>query len=255
MHVLVTRPQPDADDWQRRLEALGVAVTIDPLLTIVLEPPQTLATDGLGGLAGLIVTSRNALRALAQSPVLGRQGADITRLPIYAVGSGTAADARALGFNDVREGPATAKDLVPLILAAPEAGSGHLLHLSGDRLAFDLASAMADRGLRVERQIVYRSRPAESLQAATRAALEAGAIDTVVLLSPLTAETFVGLMTNHGFSDRLQRLRYVCLSHAIADRVRSHAPATVLVAQMPNASSVFSLLEGLAAEASLRVRS
>ncbi|MBC7833041.1 MAG: uroporphyrinogen-III synthase, partial [Hyphomicrobium sp.] len=54
MHLLITRPEPDADAFRARLEALGHQVTSEPLLTIEHLP---VATDALGDAAGVVVTS------------------------------------------------------------------------------------------------------------------------------------------------------------------------------------------------------
>src|SRR6185312_11231359 len=67
MHVLLTRPEPDASTCAAQLEALGHAVTLEPLLRIERLPIDATALDGV---AGVIVTSRNRLRELASTTAL-----------------------------------------------------------------------------------------------------------------------------------------------------------------------------------------
>jgi uroporphyrinogen-III synthase len=65
MRLLVTRPEPDAS---REAEALGLRgheAVLAPLLTVEFCGGVPLQLDGA---QGLIVTSRNALRALAAHP-------------------------------------------------------------------------------------------------------------------------------------------------------------------------------------------
>ena len=100
MHVLITRPEPDAAALRAQLEALGHQVTVEPLLKIEHLP---IASDVLDGIAGLIVTSRNGLRALAASAAFNAA----RELPLIAVGPGTAQLARELGFAHVVEGSGT----------------------------------------------------------------------------------------------------------------------------------------------------
>ncbi|MGI9403655.1 MAG: uroporphyrinogen-III synthase, partial [Hyphomicrobium sp.] len=152
MHVLVTRPEPDASELTAQLEALGHAVTVEPLLRIKLMP---IAANAFEGAQAVIATSRNGLRALAESPA--RPAA--LKLPIFAVGPGTADFARTLGFARVIEGAETARDLVPLIADEIEPAAGSVVHLAGEFLAFDLAAALDGEGIAVRKVIVYRARP------------------------------------------------------------------------------------------------
>jgi uroporphyrinogen-III synthase len=239
MHILITRPEPDASRWQRHFAALGIAATVDPLLSI-----EHLHVDGLdlSGAQALIATSRNGLRGLAASAALRQAIA----LPIYAVGPGTAEYARDIGFTDISVGPSSARELAPVIAASAQPNAGRLMHLSGDKIAFDLQAALAPAGLAVERIVVYRSQPADCFKPETTAALACGAIDTVMLMSPLSAATFVALLSRSDLSKHYQRLVYVCLSHNVAEKVQSLNPVAVHVAAEPSSDSMLALLERLA---------
>ncbi len=239
MHILITRPEPDATVWKTSLEARGAMVSIDSLLQIEMVPPPALRLDGV---QALLVTSRNGLRGLNASSVLHAARS----LPLYAVGPGTADLARDLGFETVHTGPASARDLVPMLTAALDPTGGSLLHLSGDKLAFDLAVALAPSGVVVDRLVVYRSRPASHFQHETVQALSQGHIDAVALTSPLSAQTFVTLCQQSNIMEQCQRLVYICLSKNIADGLQILAPRKILVAAQPNTSAMFTLIEGLA---------
>ncbi len=243
MHILITRPETDAHDWRVRLEALGATVSVDPLLTITLAPPQRLDVTGV---QALIATSRNGVRGLAAgSPqVLD----DARRLPMFVVGPGTADMARAMGMPTVHEGPASARDLVPVIIGLATPRDGALLHVCGNKLAFDLGAALAVTGHVVRRQMVYRSDPATALAQTTLDTLRDGKIDAVVLTSPLSARTFAALVAKSSLHEPCQRLIYVCLSEAIASALAPLAPTNVRVAEAPNSDAVFTLIHGLAAE-------
>lgn len=239
MHLLITRPEPEADAWKAHLSALGITVTVDPLLVIEQLPVPVL---DLSGVQALVVTSRNALRALTASAALEAA----VKLPLFAVGPGTAALATGAGFCHVIQGSGSARDLVPLIVGQATPGGGILLQLSGDKIAFDLETVLRPAGFRFARQVVYRSRPATRLASSTVAALDSGAIDSVMLTSPLAARTFLALAIKHGISECCQRLVYICLSQTIAETVAPLNPQVVHVAAAPNSDSTLALIETLA---------
>lgn len=243
MHVLITRPEPDSAVWRAHLEARGITVSSDAMLQIAEEPPACL---DLTGVQALIATSRNSLRWLGACPNLSA----VQGLPIYTVGPGSTKAAAQLGFERAEEGAGTARDLVALIAQRSDPDHGALLHISGDRIAFDLAAALEPMGFVTQRRVVYHSRPAYQLRPSTVAGIASGAIDTVALLSPLSADTFVRLAREAGLEQHHQRLVYVCLSENIAGRMRPLSPGKVVVAAQPNAEAVLALLEKLAVQRS-----
>ena len=93
MRLLVTRPEPDAGREAEALAARGHEAVIAPLL--VIEFAEDAPLD-FAGVQALIVTSRNALRAIASR----RELAEARKLPLFAVGEATARAARDVGFAD-----------------------------------------------------------------------------------------------------------------------------------------------------------
>lgn len=231
MHVLVTRPETDAAAFGEKLEALGHKVTLEPLLLVESLPIEKGALDGI---AGIVATSRNGLRALADSPAF--QGA--RKLPLFAVGPGTAELARSLGFEVITAGAGTGAELVPIVAGAVAGGGAPLLHVRGEDIAFDLKTALAERGIAVREAVVYRTKPAETLSPATRDLLRAGEIDGVILMSPRTGMTFTRLVAAEGLLGQARKLVLLCLSPAVAATVEPLAPARVEIAESPNAASM-----------------
>ncbi|PPC80662.1 MAG: uroporphyrinogen III synthase [Hyphomicrobium sp.] len=255
MHVLITRPKADAQDLKQRIEALGCAVSIAPLIEIAWLP---IATDALNNSVGIIATSRNALAALENSEALGCA----QKLPLYAVGNATAQVAHRLGFENVITGAGTAADLVPQIVAQNRSKSGALIHLAGDHLAFDLKSALSKENIQLQQITVYRSIAAPSLPSKVIEDLACGAIDAVVLMSPRTAQTWCELMTKLALQVNTAGLTYICLSEAVAnalttalhesgdgtydiDRIRN---SKVKIAQSPDLNSLLAVVQSLAGD-------
>jgi uroporphyrinogen-III synthase len=234
MHVLVTRPEGDAAGLKSGLEAMGHTVSLNPLLTIAYEAPSL----NLHGVQALIITSRNGLQALARSSEL-----DAARsLPVFAVGPGTGSLARDLGFKSVIEGPGRGEELVPLIASSLEPEGGPVLHISGDKVAFDMVGALTGVGFDVRREIVYRSLPATALDAQVAAAIKAGTVDAVILMSPRTANVFVDLATAAGLAAEAGQLRFYCLSAAVADNLAPLGASKVKVARLPNSEEMLAAL-------------
>ena len=239
MHLLITRPEPDADAFRARLESLGHQVTAEPLLTIEHLP---IAADALEGTAGLVVTSRNGLRALAASSAMEAA----RQLPIVAVGPGTAALARELGFTHVTEGSGTATELVPLIADVSRTLNGTLMHVRGEQVAVDLKAALLGKGVVLREITSYRAVPAAALRPQTRELLASGGIDAVILMSPRTGATFAQLIAVAGLREAAQKLVLLCLSPAVAASVEPLAPVRVEVADGPNSAALLSAVTRVA---------
>ncbi len=182
MHLLVTRPEPDASETARRLTALGHSVTVEPMLKIVLNPPPR----DLPRPAGLIVTSRNGVRALTTWP----QAAGWHDVPLFAVGAATATDARAAGFSKATAGDGEGAALVRVITAALPPGSGPVIYAAARDLSGNLAEHLEEAGTDLQMVEAYRAERAENLSPALAAALAAGTIDGALFYSRRTAETF-----------------------------------------------------------------
>lgn len=173
--LLILRPQPGADATATKARAMGLDPVITPLFEIRRAdwtPPEPALFDAV------LMTSANAARC---------GGAAIARyrhLPLYAVGSATAAAAAAAGFDTIIAGERDGDALVQL---AVEQGSRRLLHLTG-RDHIDLRHAEVS----IDHQAVYASEAVRSLPDAAGSALRGGAV--VLIHSPRAASLFAALV-------------------------------------------------------------
>lgn len=223
MRLLVTRPQPDADAQAARLAELGYEATVAPLLEIRFEAA---APEPPEGTQAVIVTSRNALRALADSALLAR----LKALPLFAVGAATARLARALGFTHVHEGAGTAEALVPVLSEHCDPENGPLFHPAGETLAWDLKGALEAHGLELVQPVVYRAIPAKRLPGSAAAALRRGGIDGVILMSPETARTYANCIRADNLEGQARACSYFCLSPGVAAELEPLSGVDVKVA-------------------------
>ena len=239
MRLLVTRPEPDATRQAEALAARGH----QPVLASLLNIEPTSATPlGLDGAQALIVTSRNALRALASHPDL----AAARVIPLFAVGDATAKAASELGFTKMIVGPGTGDSLARLIADTLSPNAGVLVHLSGETVAFDLKLALAAKGFTMRQNILYRAVATTTLPKNAAALLEAGKLDGVILMSPRTAAIFVDLVSRQGAATQASRLDCYCLSAAVAQAIGALKGRTIVAAR-PSEEELLALIDSAAA--------
>ncbi len=234
MRLLVTRPEPDAAETAIRLRALGHEVIVDPLLTIAFaEPPAGIDTP-----AAILLTSRNALRALLRWPGvaawLGR--------PVFAVGPETGALARASGFTDVRIALGNAAALTELVVAGFDPAAGTILYPAARDRAAEIDTVLGKRGIRVRRVEAYRAAAAERFSPAAEAALRSHALDGVLVFSRRTAAAFRDAAERAGLAGDLAGLVFYALSEEAGEPLRRIAGASVRVAARTDSDALFALL-------------
>jgi uroporphyrinogen-III synthase len=236
MRVIITRPEPDALKLKARIENLEHEVVLEPLTTLSFDEADLV---DLTETQALIATSRNGLRGLKV------QGAHTiaAKLPLFVVGPGTAETARKLGFELILAGKGTARDLVPEIVGNVDPQAGMLVHLAGDRLAFDLSAELEEHGFRISTPVVYRMLPAATLTRSTLEQIVIGDADAVMLLSPRTADIWVSLVRKHGVVEHAARMTHLCLSAAVARRLAALGrPVRSEIAATPTLEDMLSLL-------------
>jgi uroporphyrinogen-III synthase len=241
MFVLVTRPEPDATTLVGRLQQRGHQAMAAPLLHVSYE---ALDPDALDGVTGLIATSRHGLRALVGTEALERA----RRLTVYAVGRATALEAQRMGFARVVKGPGTAEALGPLIASLIDPAEEVLLHLAGDRLAFDLARELGHLGVNVSVERVYQAHTADAFSPPVCAAIADGTVEAVLLMSPQTAATWARLVRAHDLETPVREIFHICMSDAVARRLSPLGEVATEIADAPTVEELLALVDQTAAK-------
>lgn len=240
MAVLVTRPEPDNAATSAALRARGFAAVSAPMLRFEALVFQDEADAQVGA---IIVTSANALRAIADQPGIGR----LLTLPLFAVGERTADAARAAGFHAVisADGDATAlRDLlVAQVRAKTLKKTQTLLYLAGADLARDLAGELGERGFNVVTHTTYRMTGVKTLPPAVSAGLAAGDIAAVLHYSRRSARAFFDAVCTAGVEISALAIPHGCLSEAVAAIARDAGATQVLVAPTPDENALFGVLD------------
>ncbi|MFG1358911.1 uroporphyrinogen-III synthase [Xanthobacter pseudotagetidis] len=231
MLVLVTRPEPAAQQTAARLAAMGHEALVDPMLRIA--PTGAALPDG--PFEAVAFTSVNGVKALAAHADFAR----FRGLPAFAVGPRTAREARQAGFPEVTDCDGDAAALAGRLAAALGTGA-RVLHPAGEDRAADLGALLEGHGLRVALAIVYAAVPADALGPATRAALAAGTIGAALHFSPRTVKTLLACAGDAGLDAALREVRHLCLSAQVAAALG--ACRSVAVAAAPNEDALLALL-------------
>jgi len=230
MHVLVTRPEPDADRTAEALRARGHRVTVAPLLQV-----QTVdnAEFGPGPYAALVLTSANAARVIAAH----KRCDELSKLPVFTVGRHTAEAVEAAGFSTVVSADGGLPELVRLIAA--KLRGGDIVYFAAQERAGDLAGALAAQGIAVETVVVYRA--ATNPDFDLRRALGAG-VEGVLHYSRRTAQTFLLAAGTAGLIDAALKLSHYCISSEVAAPLRAAGAASVKVAPRPEEAALIGLI-------------
>jgi uroporphyrinogen-III synthase len=213
MRVLVTRPALDAARTAERLNARGHKALIDPVIEI--EPlPQNIPQ---GNFTALVLTSANAVRVAAKLDTL----APLKTLPVFTVGTHTAEVVREHGFTDVATAAGDVNALGALMLAELRGQMQmqvplHLLHLTGEDRAGDLAGVLSRSGIRIDTVAIYRARAADALKHETVIAFRSDKVAVVLHYSERSAAIFVQLAEAAHIIDRIVAVRHLCLSETVA---------------------------------------
>ena len=231
MRVVVTRPEPDGKRTAIALRAYGHEVLVAPLMNV-----QRVAADLSGRWGAVIVTSANALSAIADIPAK----AALIKLPLFAVGQRSAAAAQEAGFTDVTSAGGDVHDLVRTLSAQHFDAQAPLLYLAGEDRAADLVGELAARGIAAEMRVVYRAVTAP-FPSALIEALKAGEVDAVLHFSRRSAENYAAGARQAGIAGPAFAVRHFCLSAQAAEPLAG--AGQVAIAARPDEAALIELLQ------------
>ncbi len=213
---------------------MGHDVLVAPLLTF--EPIRD-AKLGTESWAGVLLTSANAARALAQHA----QFAALKDLPLLTVGDRTAETARKLGFADVASAAGNVSNVARAAVGQFGGMRTPLLYAAAEDHAANLAEMLASQNLRVRTVAVYRMAKAVAFPPNVSVALDTGNVDGVLHYSPRSAEAYLACATGALREAALAPAHY-CLSAEVAKPLVAAGTQRASVALRPDEGSLFDLL-------------
>jgi uroporphyrinogen-III synthase len=222
------------------LEARGFEATVASMLMVVTERHvvASIMEPGNSIPDALVFTSAHAVAALEIDVRIDQ----LLRIPVWTVGPGTAAAARAAGFTTVTDAGGDARLLLDrLVSDLPQDST--LVHVSGRDRAVDIAAVLSASGRRTRTVIAYRAEPCAAIEPAVARDLETERFDVAVLASRRTAEVFRGVLDTLDRPLPLRRPALLAISETAAEPLRD-ALIIIRIANTPDADG---LTEGVVA--------
>jgi uroporphyrinogen-III synthase len=233
VRILLTRPEADAQRTATALRARGHEAIVAPLLRIEILSDADL---GAGPWAGIVVTSANAVRAVAAH----RRHNELRGVAVFTVGERTAQAMRAAGFTNVISADGDVKDLAALV-ARRLKPVAPLLYLAGAERSGDLAGELRGQDFVVQTVLVYRVSVADEFPRAAAVALAAG-IHGVLHFSRRSAEAYVNAALGGGlFAAALTSPVHYCLSARVAEPLNAAGAANIRIAARPDEAALLDL--------------
>ena len=203
MRVFVTRATNEHLKTAHLLRQKGFEAVACPVLSICWAQDTPIFPSDT---QALLITSKNALRALVRHPTF--DPASFTP-PLIAVGAETAAFARRAGFPCVHNGGGTVADMLRFVAKTCCPFKGPLVYGRGLMVREDIAFVLGEKGLRVAEKILYSFSPLGSLPSQVKDQLKAGELGAGIFLSHNVASHFKVLAEREGLMDTLSGV-YLC---------------------------------------------
>lgn len=222
--VWITRASPGAEATAGRVRALGWEPLIAPLLeTRIL--PTTIDLTGVGALAFTSATGARAFGRLSMA----------RDLPVFAVGSASAAAAREAGFAAVRSADGDVKALARFIGEHAGDFAGVVLHTAAAEPAGDLVGMLMATDVQARVVAVY-----ETIAAPVPADLwpRLSSIEAVLVHSPRAGRRLAEILKDVAAPG----LVAYCLSAEVLASLGDSATGAKFAAPLPNEDALLSLL-------------
>lgn len=213
MRLLITRPEPDAS----RTAALVRDQGHEPILCPVSETRFLRFQTPAIRPDGLLVTSRNGVRALAAQETAQTGVPSWTSCPIVCVGDKTARLARDMGWSCVHSGDGSVEDLTDVLtrLYSPTTAPRWLYATCPEHTG-DLAGDLSAHGYVIETAYTYTTQPRAALPESVISQIADGKIDGILLFSRRSAQIFVDLVRKADLDNALNSVSFICLSQAVS---------------------------------------
>ena len=224
--ALIIRPLRDALPLAKSLKSKGVEPYLCPLYH-----PRFLSVPPLKNPQALILTSKNALRALE-----GRE--DMKKIPLYAVGDETAQLARDMGFSKVISASGTSQELIQSVLQMAHPKAGILWHLSGEIVKGNIVETLNGQGFEAKQHIVYHIEPVKEIPASLLFHLQNQRLTHVLFFSSHTTLLFVNHLKMNGLEKLVCQMKAICLSQAVALKASTLTWKEIWVSPKPEVQSL-----------------
>lgn len=232
--ILVTRPQPVADEFAEKLRREGFQTYIAPLMEYVEVKG---ALGDLSVYQACVFTSAQAVQVFCKKT-------DDRHLPALVVGEATARAARQAGFAQVYSAEGDASTMIALIGDRVKSMSlKKVIHPCSDDTPNDIAKAVTRLGVKMVMKVIYKANFITEFPDDVMQALRRNGIDTITLFSARSAANFVKILCRKEWRGVSAKLNVVCISKRVADKLKPLPWHTVSVAAQPHTEAMLETLK------------
>ena len=226
--ALITRGSQDSESLEIKLRALSLSPLVDPLIKVTFLKGAELKLEGV---QALLMTSANGVRAFVKR-------SKSRNLIVYAVGDGTANEAKNQGFSSVKSASGDVVALTKLVNKFVKPENGLLYHIRGSHVAGNLKQQLISHGYKYRSDILYHVTEAEGFSQHTITSFYARKIGAVLLYSPRTAKIFCKLIKAESIGGKLDSVVAFCLSESVAKNISMFVWKKKIIPDKPKQSSL-----------------
>jgi uroporphyrinogen-III synthase len=217
------------------LRQRGFEPFIEPMLEIL--PLENVRLPDMTDCQALVFTSANGVNTFCRL-------SDERSMPIFTVGTATAARAGESGFQDIAIGNGDITDLNRALATADMRRDLYVLHVCGAHTAGEVAIP----GVKVERLVGYEGKKATAFTPECINILKNNKAEAAIFYSARTAETFNALIWEAGLAVNISTMKALCLSRAVLKCVDYLPWLDVRIAGTPTGKGMLRLIHELAAQ-------
>lgn len=220
--VLIIRSLEEAESMIRPLTMKGIEVSHHPLFI-----PHFLPIPSLHPLQAIIITSKNAIRAMERYE-------EYKENLLYVVGDETARLAHEKGFKKILSAHGKSQDLLSLVINKAQKSGDMLWHLSGEHIKKNMVEELKRTGFMAKRHIVYSLTDVEDLPHALCDEIKTQSISHVIFCSTRTTNVFISLLKKQKLEKKALQITALCLSPGIKQTATSLPWKNIWVSSHPN---------------------
>lgn len=224
--ILVTRPQPGADQTARRLSGLGIEPLVLPFTEMV-KLVHRLDDAVLKNADAVVVTSANALRH-ADKRMLNK----LKHLPVFTVGDATKDAALDKGLSNVVSANGDAHDLSGLVTERLKPNSS-IVYLCGKTRTDDIEMNFAKAGFKIWSVETYQTIKVSQLTYKLGQLMEHHTLDGVLLYSGISAHIYSEVWSDRTAGKSIAIPMSFCISERAKATLSPALQSQVIVCSQP----------------------
>ena len=234
--ILITRPRVESNIFSKELSKYNIKTCIEPLISFSYY--KNIFFEDVS--ANYIIGSTRSVEVLEKNFSIFKKILESGKF--YVIGVRVKNKLEEIGINNI-EG--TFDDSFQLIefLSKKRFNKNPFIYLCSNLFNNNLLKELKNLEINIEQKFLYQTIQKKKLSKVTASLIENEKINSVVLFSSSTAETFIKLIANANLMAKAKNLQFFCLSPGIAKVLKSQQFRYVYFCQSPNQEEMIEMLK------------